>query len=93
MNFICIGDKHHKAILLIHGMAATARLCYEPLLKHLSDYYVILAEVDGHSDRLGELVSLKKNCAEIEAYITKICRANCTVCPVSLWAQPWRSKL
>ncbi len=71
MNFICIGDKHHKAILLIHGMAATARLCYEPLLKHLSDYYVILAEVDGHSDRLGELVSLKKNCAEIEAYITK----------------------
>lgn len=51
-------------------MASTAMLCYEPLLKRLSDYYVILAEVDGHSDRTGELVNLEKCCDEIEKYIT-----------------------
>ncbi len=36
----------------------------------MSDYYVILAEVDGHSDQTDELVSLEKNCNEIENYIT-----------------------
>lgn len=69
MNFLCFGDKSNRSILFIHGMASTAMLCYEPLLKKLADYYVILAEVDGHSQRLGELVSLKKNCDEIEDYI------------------------
>ena len=51
MNFLCFGDKNKKSILFIHGMASTAMLCYEPILKRLSDYYVILAEVDGHSER------------------------------------------
>lgn len=69
MNFICIGDKSNPSILFIHGMASTAMLCYEPILKYLSDYYVILAEVDGHSRRLGELVSLERSCDEIEDYI------------------------
>lgn len=44
-------------------------LCYEPILKRLSDYYVILAEVDGHSEQTGELVSLEKCCDETENYI------------------------
>ena len=69
MNFLCFGDKSKKSILFIHGMASTAMLCYEPILKRLSDYYVILAEVDGHSERTGELVSLEKDCDEIEDYI------------------------
>lgn len=69
MNFLCFGDKNNKPILFIHGMASTAMLCYEPILKRLSGYYVILAEVDGHSERTGELVSLEKNCDEIEDYI------------------------
>lgn len=69
MNFLCFGDKNKKSILFIHGMASTAMLCYEPILKRLSDYYVILAEVDGHSERTGELVSLEKDCDEIEDYI------------------------
>ena len=51
MNFLCFGDKSNKPILFIHGMASTAMLCYEPVLKMLPDYYVILAEVDGHSER------------------------------------------
>ena len=50
-------------------MASTAMLCYEPILKHLSDYYVILTEVDGHSERTEELVSLENDCDEIENYI------------------------
>lgn len=69
MNFLCFGDKNKKSILFIHGMASTAMLCYEPILKRLSDYYVILAEVDGHSERTSELVSLEKDCNEIEDYI------------------------
>lgn len=69
MNFRCFGDKNKPSILFIHGMASTAMLCYEPLLEQLSDYYVILAEVDGHSPHLGDLVSVEKNCDEIETYI------------------------
>lgn len=69
MNFLCFGNKNNKPILFIHGMACTAMLCYEPIVKHLSDYYVILAEVDGHSEQAGELVSLAKNCDEIENYV------------------------
>ena len=69
MNFLCFGDKNNKSILFIHGMASTAMLCYESILKMLPDYYVILAEVDGHSERTGELVSVENNCDEIESYI------------------------
>lgn len=69
MNFLCFGDKNNKSILFIHGMASTAMLCYEPILKMLPDYYVILAEVDGHSERTGELVSVENNCDEIESYV------------------------
>ncbi len=69
MNFLCFGDKKNKSILFIHGMASTAMLCYEPILKMLPDYYVILAEVDGHSEKTGELVSVENNCDEIEDYI------------------------
>ena len=56
MNFLCFGDKNKQSILFIHGMASTAMLCYEPILKRLSDYYVILTEVDSHSERTSELV-------------------------------------
>lgn len=69
MNFLTFGDKNNKSILFIHGMASTALLCFEPLLEYLNDYYVILAEVDGHSDSLGELNSLADNCTEIERFI------------------------
>lgn len=69
MNFLCFGDKSKQSILFIHGMASTAMLCYGPILQMLSDYYVILAEVDGHSERTDELVSLEKSCGEIEHYI------------------------
>lgn len=69
MNFLCFGDKNNKSILFIHGMASTATACYEPILKMLPDYYVILAEVDSHSERTGELIRVENNCDEIENYI------------------------
>lgn len=69
MNFKCFGEKERKSVLFIHGMASSAMQCYEPILKYLTDYYVILAEVDGHSEELDELVSLEQNCNEIENYI------------------------
>ena len=69
MNFLSFGDKNNQSILFIHGMASTAMLCYEPILKMLPDYHVILAEVDGHSERTGELISVENDCDEIEHYI------------------------
>lgn len=69
MNFLTFGDGKKKSILFIHGMASSAMLCYEPILKYLKDYYVILAEVDGHSPAAGELESLAKCCDEIEKYV------------------------
>lgn len=69
MTFLTYGDKNKKSILFIHGMASSALLCYQPLLEYLNDYYVILAEVDGHSDSLSELENLADNCSEIEKYI------------------------
>ena len=35
----------------------------------IDSLFVILAEVDGHSDSLGELNSLADNCTEIERFI------------------------
>lgn len=69
MNFLTYGDKSKPAILFIHGMASTALLCYEPILRYFEDYYVVLAEVDGHSDQCDELLDLSDNCSEIEKYV------------------------
>ncbi len=69
MNFLTFGDGKKQSLLFIHGMASSAMLFYEPILKYLKDYYVILAEVDGHSPAAGELESLAKCCDEIEKYV------------------------
>lgn len=69
MNFLTYGDKSHKSILFIHGMATSALICYESILPYFKDYYVILAEVDGHSDNTGELTDLENCCDEIEEYV------------------------
>lgn len=56
MNYLTYGTKGNRTLLFIHGMASTALLCFEPLLKYFTDYYVVLAEVDGHSRNVeGEL--------------------------------------
>lgn len=70
MNYLTYGNKQDKAIVFIHGMASTALLCYEPILKYFENYYVVLVEVDGHSSNTkGDLISLKASCDDIEKYI------------------------
>ena len=73
MNFLTYGDENKHSILFIHGMASTALLCYEPLLEYLNNYYVILAEVDGHSDRL-DAAFLTKMGALTKVYEKLFCR-------------------
>jgi len=70
LSFLTFGDKNNKSLMMIHGMASTAMLCYGPLLKYLEDYYVILVEVDGHSDtNPGDFISLRRSCDKIEIYV------------------------
>lgn len=70
MNFITYGDKRNKALLFLHGMATTAMQCYAPLLPYLTDYYVVLCEVDGHSDSVsGDFVSIEDSCNKIAQYV------------------------
>lgn len=90
MNFLCFGNKNNPSILFIHGMASTATLCYGPILKQFSDYYVILAEVDGHSQQTSKLVSLEKNCDEIEQYIANNLSGHLYCLSGFLWVQQWR---
>lgn len=70
MNYLTYGDKNNKSIVLIHGMATTAKMCYERILPFLQEYYVVLVEVDGHipgDDR--PLISLADACTDVERYI------------------------
>lgn len=70
MNYLKYGDKNNKSIVLIHGMATTATVCYERILPFLREYYVILVEVDGHIPRDDSpLVSLADACTDVERYI------------------------
>ena len=72
MNYLTYGNKQDKAIVFIHGMASTALLCFEPLLKYFENYYVVLVEVDGHSSNTkGDLTSLMACCDDIEKYINE----------------------
>ena len=37
MNYLTYGNKQDKAIVLMHGMASTALLCYAPILKYFEN--------------------------------------------------------
>jgi len=70
MRFLTFGPKDGKTLLLIHGMASTAVLCYEPILGYLKDYRVILCEVDGHTDAEStDMISVQDSCDKIETYV------------------------
>lgn len=71
MRFIVHGDKNNPNILLIHGMANTSTL-YDPILPYLTDYCVIVCELDGHSEKeRGTFVSVSTSCARIEEYVKR----------------------
>jgi pimeloyl-ACP methyl ester carboxylesterase len=71
MNFLTYGDSTAPAVMLIHGMATTAEICYSSIAKKLSqDYYVILAKLDGHDpDSDSVFISLDDSCRKIENYV------------------------
>lgn len=72
MNYLTYGNEENQTILFIHGMASTALLCYEPILKYLENYHAVLVEVDGHSSNTkGDLTDLKDSCDDIEKYINE----------------------
>lgn len=69
MRFISHGDKTSKSLMLIHGMANTSDL-FDPLLPYLKDYYVIVCELDGHSqNEVGDFVSVGDAAQKIEKYV------------------------
>ena len=71
MNFMTYGDSTAPAVMLIHGMATTAELCYGSIAKELSrSFCVILAKLDGHdSDSDSIFISLEDSCRKIEHYV------------------------
>ena len=69
MRFLTHGDANAPALMLIHGMANTPAL-FDPILPYLRDYYVIVCELDGHSEEVrGEFRSVDDSCEKIEAYV------------------------
>jgi len=67
---LAFGPEKNKSLLLIHGMASTAMLCYGPLLEYLQDYCVVLCEVDGHcGEENGDFISIEDSCDKIEEYV------------------------
>lgn len=71
MNFLTYGDNSAPAVMLIHGMASTAEICYGSIAKKLSrNYYVILAKLDGHdSESDSVFISMEDSCRKIEHYV------------------------
>jgi len=69
MRFLAHGDKAKRSLLLIHGMANTSDL-FDPLLPYLKDYYVIVCELDGHSEaEYGTFISVSNAAEKIEKYV------------------------
>ncbi len=72
MRFTTHGDPTFPSLMLIHGMANTAQLCYGRLLPHLENYHVILCELDGHTDQeQGLFQSIQDSCEKIEQYVVQ----------------------
>lgn len=70
MHYQSYGNKENKSLLFIHGLASSATLCFEPLLEFLKDYYVILWELEGHSEHQpADFLSLKSSVDAIEEFI------------------------
>lgn len=72
MVFRTYGDKSLPPLMLIHGMANDANLCYGNVIPGLADFCVILCELDGHSaEETGLFCSIDDCCEKIEAYVAE----------------------
>ena len=69
MRFVTHGKTENQKLMLVHGMGNTSDL-FDPLIGYLSDYYVIVCELDGHSAReKSEFKSVEDSCEKIEEYV------------------------
>ncbi|MBR5091025.1 MAG: alpha/beta hydrolase [Ruminiclostridium sp.] len=73
MRFITYGNADLPPVMMIHGMATTAEICYDRIAKKLSTrYHVILAVLDGHDDKSDSIfVSVDDSCKKIERYVSE----------------------
>lgn len=72
MIFDTYGNETLPSLMLIHGMANTAQLCYGRIVPYLDKYHVILCEVDGHTEKEeGLFISIEDCCEKIEKYVTR----------------------
>ena len=70
MHYLSYGNNTNPSLLFIHGLASSATLCFEPLLAYLRDYYVILWELEGHSEDVPEdFTSFKASVDGIEDFV------------------------
>jgi pimeloyl-ACP methyl ester carboxylesterase len=70
--FRTYGDPSLPPLLLIHGMANDAGLCYGRILPGLTDFCVILCELDGHTDAEDSVFrSIEACCDQIEPYVAE----------------------
>lgn len=72
MYYLTYGERSSRSVLLVHGLCATAESCFSKIVGPLVEagYYVVLPEVDGHSEHApGDYVSLARCCDAIEAYV------------------------
>jgi pimeloyl-ACP methyl ester carboxylesterase len=70
--FDTYGDPSLPPLMLIHGMANEAHLCYGKIIPGLEDYYVILCELDGHTEKeTGLFLSIADCCEQIETYVAE----------------------
>lgn len=69
MVFDTYANKTLPSLMLIHGMANTAQLCYGRIVPLLDEYHVILFEADGHTDKEADLfISLDKGESRYRKY-------------------------
>lgn len=72
MIFNTYGDVTLPTLILIHGMANTAQLCYGRIIPYLDEYHVILCELDGHTNKeTGLFISIEDCCEKIEKYVAR----------------------
>ncbi|MCR4838842.1 MAG: alpha/beta hydrolase [Eubacterium sp.] len=71
MRFLTYGQKSNRSLMLIHGMANTSSL-FDDILPFLTDYFVIVCELDGHSDQeQGTFISVSDSSEKIEQYVNE----------------------
>ena len=71
MRFITHGEPGKRTLMLIHGMGNTADI-FDPVLKYLQEFYVIVCELDGHSAAEDStFISVADECAKIEDYVSR----------------------